>query len=216
VPVTSAACVCAAFPSTLQDHDMSTIALALAALLISSSTTPPDAAKACRAAARAYFEAITRGDADAALALVAAPSDADRLAVHASAASEEGLRRLEELATSRFGQRGDVGIAARHRHMLDAIERAPVELDGDRAILRPEGERPVRLRRVDGLWKVESPADRLTGEERKALRQALQKTEETTKDLAERIRSGAVKSAQEVRDALRKALGRDEEEGVPL
>jgi hypothetical protein len=195
---------------------MSTLSLAVAALLVSSTASPPRAAGACRAAARAYFEAITRGDAEAALSLVADPSDADRLAVHASAASEGGLRGLEELATSRFGQRGDVGIAARHRHLLDAIERAPVELGDDRAVLRPEGERPVRLRRIAGAWKVDSPADRLTGEERKALRQALQKTEDATKDLAERIRSGAVKSAQEVRDALRKALGRDEEEGVPL
>jgi hypothetical protein len=46
---------------------------------------------------------------------VAEPSEADRLAVHASAASEAGLGRLEELARSRFGRRGDVGIAARHR-----------------------------------------------------------------------------------------------------
>jgi hypothetical protein len=195
---------------------MSTLSLAVAALLVSSTASPPRAAGACRAAARAYFEAITRGDAEAALSLVADPSDADRLAVHASAASEGGLRALEELATSRFGQRGDVGIAARHRHLLDAIERATIELGDDRAVLRPEGERPVRLRRIAGAWKVDSPADRLTGEERKALRQALQKTEDATKDLAERIRSGAVKSAQEVRDALRKALGRDEEEGVPL
>ncbi len=195
---------------------MSTISLALAALLISSPTTTPEAAEGCRAAARAYFEAITRGDGDAALALVAHPTDADRLAVRASAASEEGLRQLEDLATSRFGQRGDVGIAARHRRLLGAIERAPVELDGDRAVLRPEGERPVRLQRLGGQWKVESPADRLTGDERKALRRALRKTEATTKELAERIRSGAVKSAQEVRDALRKALGRNEEQGVPL
>ena len=195
---------------------MSTIALAVAALLISSTATPPEAEEACRAAAGAYFEAITRGDADAALKLVADPSDADRIAVHATAASAEALLRLEELAQSRFGERGDVGIAARHRRLLDAIERAPVELHDGSAVLRPEGERPIRLRRIDGAWKLKSPASRLTGDERKALRKALQKTESATKDLAERIRSGAVKSAQEVRDALRKAVGRNEEEGVPL
>lgn len=195
---------------------VSTIPLALAALLAASAAAPRADAQACRAAARSYFEAITRGDADAALALVADPSDADRLAVRASAASAEGLARLEELATSRFGQRGDLGIAARHRRLLGAVDRAPVEASGDRATLRPEGERPVRLRRLDGRWRIASPADRLTGEEREALRQALQKTEQATKDLAERIRSGAAKSAQEVREGLRKALGRDEEEGVPL
>lgn len=195
---------------------MSTISLAVAALLASSTATPPEAEEACRAAAGAYFEALTRGDADAALKLVADPSDADRIAVHATAASAEALLRLEELAQSRFGQRGDVGIAARHRRLLDAIERAPVELGDESAVLRPEGERPIRLRRIDGAWKLKSPASRLTGDERKALRKALQKTERATKDLAERIRSGAVKSAQEVRDALRKAVGRNEEEGVPL
>jgi hypothetical protein len=195
---------------------MSAISLAVAALLISSTATLPQAEEACRAAAGAYFEAITRGDADAALTLVADPSDADRIAVHATAASAEALLRLEELAQSRFGPRGDVGIAARHRRLLDAIKRAPVELHDESAVLRPEGERPIRLRRIDGAWKLKSPASRLTGDERKALRKALQKTESATKELAERIRSGAVKSAQEVRDALRKAAGRDEEEGVPL
>ena len=160
---------------------MGTISISVAVLLASSTATPPGTTEACRAAASAYFEAITRGDAEAALTLVADPSDSDRLAVHASAASEAGLGRLEELARSRFGRRGDVGIAARHRHLLDAIKSAPVELHGDRAVLRPAGERLVCLRQVDGAWKVVSPADRLTGEERKALRQALQKTEIATK-----------------------------------
>ncbi|HEX8909689.1 MAG TPA: hypothetical protein VF805_10830 [Anaeromyxobacteraceae bacterium] len=195
---------------------MWTISLLLGAAVAASTTAPSHAAEGCRAGARAYFQAITRGDADAALARVADPSDADRLAVRASAASEAGLRRLEELAVSHFGGRGEVGVAARHQRLLGAIERAPVEVSGDRAVLRPEGERPVRMRRTGGGWKVDSPADRLTGEERKALRQTMKKTEEATKDLADRIRSGAVKSAQEARDALRKALGRDDEEGVPL
>jgi len=195
---------------------MSTIALAVAGLLMTSTAPPPPAAEACRAVAGAYFEAITNGDADAALAFVQDPSEADRMAVHASAASARGLRRLEELAQSRFGRRGGVGIAARHRRLLDAIKRARVELHDDSAVLRPERERPIRLRYIDGAWKIESPARRLTGEERKALRKALQKTEAATKDLAERIHSGAMKSAHEVREALRKALGRNDEEGVPL
>jgi hypothetical protein len=193
---------------------MCTVSLALAALLAASTVSAREA-EAPRAATRGYFEAITRGDAHAALALVADPSEADRLVVHTIAASQGGLRRLEDLATSRFGERGDLGIAARHRRLLSAIERAPVVVKGDRAVVRPKGERAVRLRRVEGAWKVESPADRLTGKERKALQKALQKTEEATKDLAERIRSGAVKSAQEARDALRKSL-EHKEEGVPL
>ena len=49
---------------------MTTSSLAVAVLLLTSTATPPPAAEACRAAAGAYFEAITRGDADAALALV--------------------------------------------------------------------------------------------------------------------------------------------------
>ena len=108
------------------------------------------------------------------------PSEADSIAVHASAASAKGLLRLEELAESRFGKRGDVGIAARHRRLLEAVERAAVELHEDRAVLRPERERPVRLRFIDGAWKIESPAKRLTGVERKALRKALRKTENAT------------------------------------
>jgi hypothetical protein len=191
---------------------MHAIPLALTALVMVSA---PDAV-APRATARAYFGAIIRGDADAALALVAEPAEGDRFVVRAGAASEHGLRRVEELAVSRFGERGDLGIAARHRRLIAAIDSAPLEVIGDRAVLRPTGERPVRLRRAEGIWKIESPADRLTGGERKALDQALERTEEATKDLGERIRSGALKSAKDARDALRKALGRDEEEGVPL
>ena len=192
---------------------MPTFALLLSAAVVAASANGADAP---RAAARAYFSAILRGDVDAALRLVAEPSDADRLTVRASAASERGLARLEELATSQFGARGDLGIAARHRKLLSAIDGAPVELNGDRAVLRPSGERPVRLRRVAGEWKVESPAERLTREEAKQLDEALRRTEETTRDLGERIRSGALDTADALRDALRKALGDEEEKGVPL
>jgi hypothetical protein len=190
---------------------MHAIPLVLTALV---TVAAPDAVTP-RATARAYFEAIIRGDADAALALVAEPTEEDRLVVRAAAASEHGLRRVEELAVSRFGERGELGIAARHRRLVAANDKAPLEVSGDRAVLRPSGERPVRLRRVGGTWKIESPADRLTSGERKALDRALKRTEEATKDLGERIRSGALKSAKDARDALRKALGRDEE-GVPL
>jgi ketosteroid isomerase-like protein len=191
---------------------MHALPLALTALLTAAASD----AVAARATARAYFEAILRGDADAALALVAEPSEADRIAVRASAASEHGLRRVEELALSRFGEHGDLGIAARHRRLLAAIDGAPVEVNGDRAVVRPPGERPLRLRRAGGAWKVESPADRLSGDERKALERALRRTEEATKDLAERIRSGALESAKGAREALRRALGKDDEDGVPL
>jgi hypothetical protein len=182
--------------------------------LAASSSPEPGASP--RSAARAYLEAVLRGDAAAALALVADPSDADRLVVKAHAASAGALRRLEDVATSRFGTRGDLGVAARQRRLLAALARAPEEVAGDRAVLRPEGERPVHLRRVEGKWKIESPAERLTGAERRELERALERTESVAHDLAEQIRERAVKSAEEARAALKKALGQDEPEGVPL
>jgi hypothetical protein len=184
--------------------------IALALLVLASPGSTP------LGTARAYFEAIDRGDPEAALALVDEPSEADRLVVKASAASESSLRQLEELARSKFGDRGDLGVADRQRRMMSAIATAEVEVKGDRALIRPVGERPVRLKRVAGTWKVESPGDRLTRTERKALEGALRRTEEATKDLAERIRSGAFESAREARDALRRAFGGHENEGVPL
>jgi hypothetical protein len=192
-------------------------ALLTVAMVAAPATPSGDAdAEAVRAAARAYFRALTNGDPDAALAAVANPSRADKLVVRATAASARGLRGLEDLATSHFGARGDIGVAKRHRHLVEAIEAAPVEVKGDRATVVPQGERPTRLRRVNGKWMVESPADRLTAEEKKVVRRIEQQTDATTKDLAARIRSGAVKSAQELRDALRGALGRDDGDGVPL
>jgi hypothetical protein len=188
---------------------MRTISLTLAVLVAASAATP-------RAAARAYFEAIGRGDAEAALALVANPSDADRFVVQATAARQQGLRHLEEVAKSHFGERSDLGVEARQRRLLAGVERAPVEVSGDRAVVRPEGDRPLRLRRMRGGWRIESPAERLTGEERRSLEKALGEAERATKDLAQRIREGAVRSAEEAREALRKALGGREEEGVPL
>jgi len=173
-----------------------------------------DPAAGPRAAARAYVDALLRGDADAALALVADPTDADRVAVRASAASEDALRRVEAVATSRLG--ADLGVAARHARLRAAVDGAKVEVDGDRAVLRPQGERPFRLRRVGGAWKLESPAERLTGEEQRALRRAVDETEAAARDLAERIRASAIRTADEARAALRRALRKDEPEGVPL
>jgi len=183
--------------------------LALATTLLAPGSTPLDTA-------RAYFEAILRGESDRALVLVYEPSQADRWVVEASAARERGLSHLEELARSRFGERGDLGVAAHRRRVLQAIVLAKVEVQGDRAEVRPEGERPLRLRRVAGAWKVLSPAERLTGEERGALSRALEKTQAVAEDLAARIRSGALRSAREARAALSKVLGQDREDGVPL
>ena len=193
---------------------MTALTWTLAIFLATSS--PPDPGASPRSAARAYLEAVLRGDAGSALALVADPSDADRFVVRAHAASADALRRLEDVATSRFGARGDLGVAARHRRLLAALDHAPVEVNGDRAVLQPKGEKPLRLRRVEGKWKVESPAERLTGEEQQALQRTLKKTEAAAHDLAEQIRARAVKSAEEAREALRKALGQDQQEGVPL
>lgn len=192
------------------------IALSFTVAAVLAASSPADPGAAPRSAARAYLEALLRGDAAAALAMVVEPSDMDRLVVRAQAASADALGRLEEVATTRFGARGDLGIAARHRRLLAALERAPIEVHGDRAVLHPEREKPFRLRRVGGTWKVESPAERLTGADQKAVEQALKKTESTAEDLAERIRTQAVKTAEEAREALRKALGRDQREGVPL
>jgi hypothetical protein len=194
---------------------MSSLAVHLVAMLALSSLQGGDAPASPRAAARAYFEAVVRGDADAALRLVVEPSESDRLAVRATAASERALLGLEDLTLSRFGDRGGLGVATRHRRLLAALDRAPLEVKGDRAVLRPDGERPIHLRRVAGGWKVDGPAGRLTDDERQALQELVRTTEEAAQDLADRIRASAVKSAEEAREALRRALGKDEE-GVPL
>jgi len=195
---------------------MTALSWTLAVFLATSTSSPPDSGAPPRSAARAYLEAVLRGDAGSALALVADPSDADRFVVRAHAASADALRRLEDVATSRFGARGDLGIAARHRRLLASLDHAPLEVSGDRAVLHPEGGKPFRLRRVLGKWKVESPAERLTGEEQRALERTLKETEAAAQDLAGQIRARAVKSAEEAREALRKALGQGQQEGVPL
>jgi hypothetical protein len=192
------------------------IAISLSLALLLSTSSSPEPGSTPRATARAYMEFVLRGDATAALALVSDPSDADRLVVRAHAASADALRHLEGVAVSRFGERGDLGIATRHRRLISAIERAPLEVTGDRAVLRPEGERPLRLRRVAGRWLIESPAARLTGKEQREAQQAIERTEAAAKDVAEQIREHALKSAEEAREALRKALGTSEPEGVPL
>jgi hypothetical protein len=190
--------------------------LALALLAAPFPSRAADGAAAPRAVARAYFEALIRGEAEAALAMVASPTELDRVAVRASAASESALRYVESVATGQFGAQGDLGVAARHARLLAALDRAPAEVRGDRAVLRPEGERPIHLQRVGGAWKIAAPGERLTGEERKALERALDETETAAKDLADHIRSSAIRSAEEAREALRRALGKREPEGVPL
>jgi len=193
---------------------MTALTLTFAVYLATSS--PTDAGTTPRSAARAYVAAVLRGDAVAALAVVAEPSDMDRVVVRVQAAGADALSRLEQVSTSHFGARGDLGIAARHRRLLAKLEHAPLEVKGDRAVLQPEGEKPFQLRRVGGAWKIESPAERLTGADQKALERALERTESAAQGLAEQIRTDAVKSAEEAREALRKALEKDPQEGVPL
>ncbi|HTP26472.1 MAG TPA: hypothetical protein VMK12_12540, partial [Anaeromyxobacteraceae bacterium] len=167
-----------------------------------------------RATARAYFEAVTRGDAETALSLVDNPTDADRLTVQVGCASELALERLEELTLSRFGERGALGVALRRKRLLEAVDRAPVHVNGSLAVIYPDDERPVRLHRVRDRWKIESPVDRLTETERKTLQKTLEETERTAREIGERVRSGAIKEGEEAAKALRRLL--DDSRGVPL
>jgi hypothetical protein len=193
---------------------MATLSVIVACLL---GSVAGDAATEARGVALRFFEALSAGDAEAALALVARPSAADRLVVRTLAVGQQGLSRFGQLASSHLGERADLGINAHRRSVLAAIERAPVEVDGDHAVLHPSGEPPVRLVRAKGSWKVESPVEQVTAGGRTAFRNAFQKTQEAAKGIAERMRSAALQGAQDVREGLRNTFGRkSEEDGVWL
>jgi hypothetical protein len=112
------------------------------------------------AAAKSFVDALEKGNADAAkAAAVATPEQATALEAMSEAMS--GFRKLNEAAVARWGEAGkqvagdmqDMDISAK-------LDKATVSVEGDTATLRTEDEEdePLKLRRVDGQWKVDLSA----------------------------------------------------------
>lgn len=106
-----------------------------------------------RAAAIDFFEAVFEGRVDAAAGLATFRAE-DEWVISAMARNLDSERRLAQALAGRFAEAAPVPLQER---VLDALGRAAVSVEGDRAQVaqRAGSEAGVPVRRVGGAWKVD-------------------------------------------------------------
>ncbi len=137
------------------------VAVAVAASLLVSAAgceRGPDAQTASpRAAAKAYAEAMTKGDRQA-LGQVSVGDDASLELLAAAAALNAAQDRLEQAAAARFGDARQVTAGGRgadhYAKILAGIDAAPEAVHGTEATVGA-GRAKLYLKKVEAGWRVD-------------------------------------------------------------
>ena len=154
-----------------------------------------------RSAALAWINAMWQGDA-AAAHRVLVEDEAQRKLVARLATFNASLRHLEAVAVERFGAQG-VRISGYPAQTPESVAASlEVELDGDEATARQaEATEPVRLRRVNGTWRVDlSDHVRLLAR----VAPASERAAAVAREVAAEIAAGKFASAEEARVEFRR------------
>lgn len=123
---------------------------------IGQDTKPPATAPAAptpKAVALVFSAAVDKGDADAALKLTAPDQHA---LTRATVTLAGRLKKLESAAVAKFGE-GARRVAQERLHLepaFKALEGATEKIDGESANVSANGNGSLRLRKVEGQWRV--------------------------------------------------------------
>ena len=112
-----------------------------------------------RNAARVYFQSLVRGDAAGARSACVPDPKYDPL-IDALAMVMNASKKLSDAAIGKFGDagKGFTGDLSR-AEFVEQLDRAEVTIDKDSATIRdPMGGPPMKLKLIDGNWKVDVPA----------------------------------------------------------
>ena len=135
---------------------MKTLLMMLVTLLVSAAVTAQDLSTP-KSAARAFTEALDKGDATAARA--AAVTDEKNAAfVDVMTEFMKETRKLNEAAIERYGDAGkDVGGAESQKDLTKYYDEAEITETGDTATITRQDEpsKALRLRKVENEWKVD-------------------------------------------------------------
>lgn len=154
-----------------------------------------------KSAARAFAQALIEGDADEAKTYFDGDDDSKQL-IEPMAAASIAYKKAAEAAVTKFGEEARTVYGKdRNSIFLQKIENSEEVFDGDdKAMLdrrRVKGD-PIRLRKVDGAWKIYKLPDAVINARKEitAMTQALE-------TVAKEIEDGEFKTALDSHDAIK-------------
>jgi hypothetical protein len=190
--------------------------LGLLGLLVAAAAAPDQPAADTPSPKDAYKNlrtAIERGDAEAVKRLIVIDNETDPKQPLVTAYANVLLagKRLGEVAKRKFpGVTDAFAQGTLSPEELAKIDAATVTIDEDRATLTVEGEdRPVKLRRIDGKWKVvvsEEPAD-ATPPQRADQLTLVQGLADAMNSCADDIAADKFPTAEDAKNAVKERLG---------
>ena len=131
------------------------LALLLAVLCNSAPAADIDPASPA-GALKSFYEALEASDATAVRNLLHATSDPEKQLADAFTAQLAAAKSLGDAASKKYGATGDAlskGLPVRDQ--IAQLQSATVTAEGDNATIKiPNQERPLRLVRTAGRWKI--------------------------------------------------------------
>lgn len=149
------------------------------------------------AVGKAFYEAINRSDAATAKKL-AIGNETQLAGIDAVLALDQAGKKLRATAVSKFGAAAAVIWPATHDPAR--LAKAPVEMNGDTAVIAPEDGKPVALRIVDGKWKIDL-AEMPGGRDPQMIEHVHEAIDVVTQTAGE-IERGSLKDLNEARTSL--------------
>lgn len=155
-----------------------------------------------KSAARTFYIALVRGNAEMAKAAVA--DVRQQQVLEEMRGLLEGILAAQQAAVAQFGQSGNQvsgGLPS-----LEDLEQAQERIEGESAVLSSPGEgaMQVHLRKVGGSWKVDLFATFAMSPE--SAQSTLRSAAKAIEPVAQEIKSGRYKTAEEAEGALRRSL----------
>jgi hypothetical protein len=185
--------------------------LVLIVAMVTAARAQPVDTSTPRAAAKSLMAATARGDAEAVKQLIVVENDPGQKLVAAYANFILAGKRLSETVKKRYPGASDPfaagGITPED---AAAIDEAVLSAEADVASLGIQGrERPLRLRKFSGAWKViisEEPREQAPGHraEQLALVQGLADAMNASSD---DISAGKFRDVEDARNAVKERLG---------
>ncbi len=169
----------------------------------------PQLAQEIKKAATDYFEAIGAGDAKAAESMMLDDTK-ERDAVRAFARACASWNKLAAAAAERFGDAASpMKEVGPHSAFVTEVALSTVSVEGDTATLKVDEKQlhPLRMKNVDGRWKVESAWQTAgDGDDAGKGQDELMKVVRFADEAAAELKAGKYHSPAELRKALHAKL----------
>jgi hypothetical protein len=181
-------------------------ALATAALLLTGTRVHADAAGDIKENAKKLTNAITDGDAATAKKYALTDEKSDKLLDMVCELTKSN-KKLVDAAVSKFGDAGNQISAGgnpgmRKPQVMQSIDNAKVEVDGDTAVATPDSGKPSKWKKDSGKWKVDmTNMTELSNIDKQGV--FFQKLSEANQKSAQEISDGKYKTLDEAKAGVR-------------